>query len=377
MAPRPLYYPTDVQPILDRHCVRCHNGQDPKAAPDLRGELTTLFNRSYESLMQGKWVNTIQEWNGGDYAMMHAEAVPPYTYGSHRSRLVELLRKGHYDAQLSREECIRLVTWIDCGAPYYGSYFGRRNLQYQGQPDFRPVPTLSSACGVAPPVLELPPARAPAGPAAGLVAAGRVDARRGGRRLGPGPCGSRAVGVARSEGRDGRGARRFDGRGYVECGGLGTHEAVSIALWVKADSLGHTVEPAAVLQRRQAGHGALQPAVGRHAQRGDQHGRVELDAPQGPNRPWPTASGTTWSWSATPVSAEARGSTSTASSAGEDRLGLGRRLDLDGFRIGAWNRWESNPANNFHGEIGDVRIYSGMLTDAEAAQLAAKPAAEP
>jgi hypothetical protein len=153
-APRPLYYPTDVQPVLDRHCAGCHNGKDPKTAPDLRGELTTMFSRSYEALLQGKWVNTIQEWNGSDYAMMHADAVPPYTYGSHRSKLVEVLRKGHYEAKLTREEFIRLVTWIDCGAPYYGSYFGRRNLTYQGQPDFRPVPTLSSACGVAPPAVS-------------------------------------------------------------------------------------------------------------------------------------------------------------------------------------------------------------------------------
>jgi hypothetical protein len=148
VAPRPLYYPTDVQPILDRHCVRCHNGKDPKAAPDLRGELTTLFNRSYESLLQGKLVNAIQEWNSGTYAMQNAEAVPPYTYGSHRSKLVEVLRKGHYDARLTKEEWIKLVTWIDGGAPYYGSYFGRRHLKYQGQPDFRPVPTLRSACGL-------------------------------------------------------------------------------------------------------------------------------------------------------------------------------------------------------------------------------------
>ena len=32
VAPRPLYYPTDVQPILDRHCVRCHDGSPATAA---------------------------------------------------------------------------------------------------------------------------------------------------------------------------------------------------------------------------------------------------------------------------------------------------------------------------------------------------------
>ena len=46
---------------------------------------------------------------------------------------------------------------------------------------------------------------------------------------------------------------------------------------------------------------------------------------------------------------------------------------MDHFRLGAWNRWEGSPANNFHGELSDVRVYSGMLTDEQAAQLAAGP----
>ena len=54
----------------------------------------------------------------------------------------------------------------------------------------------------------------------------------------------------------------------------------------------------------------------------------------------------------------------------DERAGLGLRLDLDGFRIGAWNRWENAPANNFHGELDDVRVYSGMLTATEVSQLA-------
>jgi hypothetical protein len=150
VAPRALYYPTDVQPILDRHCVECHNGEDPKAAPDLRGELTTLFSRSYENILQAGLVDTIREWGGFTYSMQNAEAAAPYSHGSHRSKLVEVLKTGHYDAKLSKHEWIKLATWIDCGAPYYGSYYGRRHLRYQGQPDFRPVPTLSSARGIRP-----------------------------------------------------------------------------------------------------------------------------------------------------------------------------------------------------------------------------------
>ena len=58
--------------------------------------------------------------------------------------------------------------------------------------------------------------------------------------------------------------------------------------------------------------------------------------------------------------------------AGAMPLALGRPLDLDSIRFGAYNLWEHNPANNFHGEIDNVRIYTGMLTDKEAAQLAAE-----
>ncbi len=42
---------------------------------------------------------------------------------------------------------VRLITWADANGPFYGSYFGRRNLKYQGLPDFRPTPTLESAGG--------------------------------------------------------------------------------------------------------------------------------------------------------------------------------------------------------------------------------------
>ena len=52
-GPRALCYAVDVQPILDKHCVRCHGGAEPKGGLDLGGELTTLFNRSYENIMKG------------------------------------------------------------------------------------------------------------------------------------------------------------------------------------------------------------------------------------------------------------------------------------------------------------------------------------
>ena len=46
------------------------------------------------------------------------------------------------------------------------------------------------------------------------------------------------------------------------------------------------------------------------------------------------------------------------------------RIEL---RIGGWNRWEGNAANDFHGEIAGVRVCRGMLNG----ERAARPAPEP
>jgi hypothetical protein len=146
-APRAIYYPADVQPVLDKHCVRCHNAIRTDGGLDLSGELTELFNRSYENILTKDFVKV---WRENDPKTGDAAPIPPYTLGSHASPLVELLRRGHEDVELSREEFIKLVTWVDANAPYYGSYFGRRNLKYKDHPDFRPLPRLSSLPGGTP-----------------------------------------------------------------------------------------------------------------------------------------------------------------------------------------------------------------------------------
>jgi hypothetical protein len=290
---------------------------------------------------------------------------------------VKLLRGGHYDVKLAQEEWIKLVTWIDCGAPYYGSYFGRRNLQYQGQPDFRPVPTVDSACGI-PPALalgKLPkgdplPARLlgwwPLGDATpGAVA----DASGQGHQ-------AKAVGAARSEGRNGRGARRFDGTGYVECRGLGMHEAVSLAMWVKADFLGSQWNPLLFSNDGRPGavhfslrsDGAPNVAVNT-GQTSWTHRKARVDLRAG-------------KWYHVALVCDARPGGSArfyvdGRGVGTLPLAAGRLLDLEAFRIGAYNGWERNPASNFHGEIDNVRVYSGMLSDQEVAQLSLPRCARP
>ncbi|MCX5671118.1 MAG: discoidin domain-containing protein [Planctomycetota bacterium] len=102
-GPRMVHYPLDVQPVLDKHCVTCHGGAEPKGKLDLSGEPTTLFSRSYENLINRKLINNIDV----DPRDAYVPAEPPLTFGSHRSTLIERIRKGPCEAKLSQPLVVR------------------------------------------------------------------------------------------------------------------------------------------------------------------------------------------------------------------------------------------------------------------------------
>jgi hypothetical protein len=112
---RDFSYAQEVQPVFDRHCVRCHDqGKDGAKKLLLNGDRGLAFNVSYHELWQKKYIQAI---GAGP-----ADIQPPYAWGAQASRLVKVLRAGHNDIRLTREDLDRIVTWIDLNAPYYPSY---------------------------------------------------------------------------------------------------------------------------------------------------------------------------------------------------------------------------------------------------------------
>ncbi len=145
-----IHFPSYAQPVLDRYCVRCHGAEEPEGGLVLTGELTTHFSLSYENLIERGAVSTYAEasdWDGSPYA-------PPKSIGSHRSKLIAVLRQGeqHGDLDLPEEAFVRLATWVDASGVYYGSYWGRRHIKYKDHPFFRPVPTFEEAISTKCPV---------------------------------------------------------------------------------------------------------------------------------------------------------------------------------------------------------------------------------
>jgi len=112
---RVFSYTAEVQPVFDKHCVSCHDyGQPAGESLNLAGDRGLAFNVSYNELWRKKLVNVV---GAGP-----AEILPPYAWGSHASRLPQVLREGHQDVELDAESFERIVTWIDINAPYYPTY---------------------------------------------------------------------------------------------------------------------------------------------------------------------------------------------------------------------------------------------------------------
>ena len=139
-GPRMVHYDADVEPVLSKRCAGCHSGAKPKGRLDLTRSLTKEYSRSYESLIRAELIS----YSDCRFGRAHFEAVGPLTHGSHRSKLVERIRSDPCKANLTRKEFIKIVTWIDCNVPYYGTYKGKRDLKYKDAPDFRPAPSTAS-----------------------------------------------------------------------------------------------------------------------------------------------------------------------------------------------------------------------------------------
>ena len=120
-----------VQPVLDEHCVKCHNPHEESNGIDLTGDRTDYFNVSYEVLArrnQGRtgspYVSWIPTYNGEEWNILQ---IGPKQWGSPVSKLVDLILAGHPDEDgkpqidLDEDSRRRILMWVDLNVPYYGT----------------------------------------------------------------------------------------------------------------------------------------------------------------------------------------------------------------------------------------------------------------
>jgi hypothetical protein len=133
--PRGFSFMKEVQPILDRNCIECHDGSDD--CIDLRGiavgganKNKRKWTRSYLNLTEaerddrGSYINRKPEEGIVSWINMMSRPteIPPYFAGSAKSSLVKMLEDGHYDVQLAEEDLHKIYAWIDLLVPFSGDY---------------------------------------------------------------------------------------------------------------------------------------------------------------------------------------------------------------------------------------------------------------
>ena len=167
---RGFSFERDVQPVLDAHCVRCHDGKPQakgkqtcdlrarKFFPDYKGviapipqvitdgqlsagvtmdevgvETCDLSERHQQHIRFTPAYEALHPYvrRGGSESDGHM--LLPYEFHADTSELVQMLRKGHYGVELDPEAWDRLITWIDLNVPCHGTWHEVYPIPFEGR----------------------------------------------------------------------------------------------------------------------------------------------------------------------------------------------------------------------------------------------------
>jgi hypothetical protein len=123
---RPFSFPLLVQPVLDRNCVRCHDGREGpgKSRLALGSEPADRFSRAYVSLQPFlRWY----EWGGASITQI---ATHPGRIGADESPLTRILDDANHGSKITLPDSDRrrLLLWLDANVPFYGTYSKEEQL---------------------------------------------------------------------------------------------------------------------------------------------------------------------------------------------------------------------------------------------------------
>ncbi len=119
-VPEIFDYLRDIQPILDEHCLKCHNHDREEGGFNISGHWGPLYPIGY---IQMSWRALF-----GDnrvilpYAEHSRSNFDPYEIGTGSSRLLELIEEGHEGVDMPQAQQKVIRYWLDAGANHAGTY---------------------------------------------------------------------------------------------------------------------------------------------------------------------------------------------------------------------------------------------------------------
>ncbi|MCP5520732.1 MAG: SUMF1/EgtB/PvdO family nonheme iron enzyme [Verrucomicrobiales bacterium] len=126
---RGFAYEREVQPVVDRYCVSCHDSRHGASSPPALQADQQLTD--WSSQLAGRWVG------GGRFTESYFQLqryvrrpgiegdrrmFTPLDYHFNTTELGQLLAKGHHGVTLDAEAWDRLATWVDLNAPFHGTW---------------------------------------------------------------------------------------------------------------------------------------------------------------------------------------------------------------------------------------------------------------
>ena len=107
-------YPRDIQPILDKHCVECHNSDRADGGINLCSDWTPRYQFGYLTLSVRNML--------GDNRNRAESDFEPYAIGTKSSKLLRLIEEKHEGVNMTPKEVRMLRYWIETGANFAGTY---------------------------------------------------------------------------------------------------------------------------------------------------------------------------------------------------------------------------------------------------------------
>ena len=115
----PFWFERVVQPVLDGKCVACHNAKLPNKIDLTDTRDGQSIPVSYRNLVKS---GTLHHFHYGYQAGVPYKAAP-YTFGTVKSRLWEILKDTNHKAvRLTLHEEQAIKCWTDLNMPLWGDY---------------------------------------------------------------------------------------------------------------------------------------------------------------------------------------------------------------------------------------------------------------
>jgi formylglycine-generating enzyme required for sulfatase activity len=118
---RPFSYKYEVQPILDKHCVTCHDGTN-KSRPNFKRPEHKTKAYSEITYKEDSAYMAIHPYVRRPGPESDIHMLKPMEYHASTSELIQKLQKGHHNVKLDKESWQKLYAWIDFNVPYRGKW---------------------------------------------------------------------------------------------------------------------------------------------------------------------------------------------------------------------------------------------------------------